>query len=53
MEEENQRLKIAAISGAAHALRFKEKNPNATEQEVIQYVTDLSEEILKNIDEEL
>jgi hypothetical protein len=52
MEEEIKRLKMAVISGAAHAIRHKEKNPRATEQEIIQQVTDEAEEILKKIDEE-
>lgn len=53
MEEENKKLKIAAISGAAHALKYKEKNPRATEQEIMQHITDNAEEILEKIDEEL
>ena len=53
MEEEDQKLKMAAISGAAHALRYKGKNPKATEQEIIQHITENADEILKKIDEEL
>jgi hypothetical protein len=52
MEDEDKRLKMAVIAGAAQAYRYKEENPRATEQEVIQHVSDSSNEILENIDEE-
>jgi len=50
MEEEYK--KMAVISGASHALKYKERNPRASEQEVLQYVTKHIEEILRKIDEE-
>ncbi len=52
MDEEEKRLKIALISGAAHALKFKTENPRASEQEIIQQVTMQADEILQKIDEE-
>lgn len=52
MKNDEKRLKMAIISGAAHALRFKEKNPRATEQEILQYVTAEADEILEKIDAE-
>ena len=52
MEDERYKLKIAVISGASHAIRFKEKNPRALEQDVIRHVTDNVDEILKKIDEQ-
>ncbi len=51
--EEDKRLKMAIISGAAHAMRFKEKNPRASEEEVIKHVSDNTSEILEKIDEDL
>ena len=53
MDEENQRLKMATISGAAHAIQYKEKNPQATEQEIIQHITKNADSILEKIDEEI
>jgi len=53
MDEENKKLKMAIISGASHALKYKEKNPRASEQEILQYLTDESDEILEKIDEGL
>ncbi len=53
MEYEENKLKMAVISGAAHAIKFKEEKPRATEKEIIQRVTDNAEEILNKIDEEL
>jgi len=52
MNKEDKKLKMAAISGAAHALKYKEENPRASEQEVIQQVTRKLHEILEKIDKE-
>jgi hypothetical protein len=52
MDSSENNLKLAVISGASHALRFKAKHPRATDEEVIQYVTNIIEQILKKIDEE-
>ena len=52
MKNGEKRLKMAIISGAAHALQYKEKNPRATEQEVIQYVSAEIENILDKLDAE-
>jgi hypothetical protein len=51
--QDTQKLTMAAISGAAHAMQFKEKNPKATEQEVIKHITENAESILEKIDGEL
>ena len=51
--EEEKRLKMAIISGASHAIRYKEENPRAMESEVIQHVTNNVDSILDKIDEEL
>jgi len=51
--EEDKRLKMAIISGAAHALTFKEENPKASEEEVIRHVTKEVRNILEKIDKEL
>ena len=53
MEEEEKRLRMAIIAGAAEAARFKEKNWKATEPEVIQHVTERVKEILEKIDDPL
>lgn len=50
MEEGSKRLKMAVIAGAAEAAKFKEKNWKATQEQVIQHVTDKVDEILNNID---
>ncbi len=49
--EDEEKFKMAAISGAAHAFRFKEMNPRASEREVIQYIIEKADEILKNIED--
>ena len=53
MDEEEKKLKMAVISGAAHALTYKTSNPKATEQEIIQHVTLKVDEILEKIDAEV
>ena len=53
MEDEEKRLKMAIIAGAAEAARFKEKNPRATEEQIIQYVTNKTSKILERIDNPL
>ena len=52
MEGEKYKLKMAVISGASHALKFKDENPKATTQKIMQDVTDNAEEIIKKIDED-
>jgi len=50
---EEKRLKMAIIAGASKAIRYKEENPRANEQDVIQFVTAEVRDILEKIDEEL
>ncbi len=50
---ENKRLKMAIISGASHALKYKRENPNATEEEALQHVNREMGEILNKIDKEV
>lgn len=50
MKEEDYKLKMAVISGASEAARFKAENPYATDEEVIKYITDNAEKILSEID---
>lgn len=46
---ETNRLKIAVISGAAHALQYKKENPRATDEEILQYVTRETRQILEKV----
>ena len=46
-------LLMAIISGASHAIRFKEKNPKATEEEVIKHISKKAPEILNKLDNPL
>ncbi len=48
----NQKLKMAVISGASHALKYKEKNPRAGDSEIIQHITREVDSILQNFEEE-
>jgi len=51
MIDDRDAMKLAAISGAARAIRFKERNPGVSEQDVIQHVSDSVDEILRKIEE--
>ena len=51
--DEDKRLKMAIIAGAAKAIRYKERKPRATEQEIIQKVASEVKDILKKIDKDL
>ena len=39
-------VKIALISGAAHALKYKKENPRASDEDAIQHVTRESNKII-------
>lgn len=43
-------VKMALISGAAHALEFKRKNPGVSDEEAIQHVNRESNNILRKLD---
>ena len=53
MEDEERRLHMAIIAGAVKAVEYKEKKPRATREEIIQHITNMSKEILENIDDPL
>ncbi len=53
MEDEEKRIRMAVIAGAAQAVHFKEKNPRATEQKIIQHISDNIEDIINKIDNPL
>ncbi len=43
-------LKMAVISGAANALKYKEKNPRLSDEEILKQITLESEQIISKID---
>jgi hypothetical protein len=43
--------KMAVIAGASKVLELLARNPNASESEIIQHITDNAEEIFNKIDE--
>jgi len=43
---------MAIISGAAHALEYKSKNPKASDEETIQQVSNKSDEIISKLNTE-
>ncbi|HLC31417.1 MAG TPA: hypothetical protein VJK51_02015 [Candidatus Nanoarchaeia archaeon] len=47
-----KKIQMAVISGASHALKFKNANWKATDDEIIRMVSREMDEILKKIDNE-
>jgi len=43
---------MAIIAGASYALKYKSKNPNSTEDQIIQQISKDAESIVKNIDDD-
>jgi len=52
MVDVKKKLKMAIISGASHALKFKRENPHANEDEIIQHVNRESNNIVNKLDSE-
>ena len=52
MADQEKRLRLAVIAGAARALMFQENNSNATDSEVLQHVNRESRSIIRDIDED-
>tara|TARA_Y100000310_G_C20588178_1_gene766544 strand:+ start:1227 stop:1388 length:162 start_codon:yes stop_codon:yes gene_type:complete len=53
MEEENKKLRMAVIAGAAQAIKYKSKFPKSSDEEAIQDITSRVAEIIDEIDDEL
>ncbi len=49
---ETNRLKIAVISGASHALQYRQDNPRSSDEEILRQVTRAMNEILGKIGQE-
>jgi DNA-directed RNA polymerase subunit L len=48
---EEEMIKLAIISGASHALDYRDRKPNSSEEEVVQFVSDETNTILQKIEE--
>jgi hypothetical protein len=46
----NEKMKIAVIAGASHALKYKQKHPNSTDHEALQFISQEMSKIIDNID---
>lgn len=51
MNMDEKRMKVAILAGAAHAMRYKEKNQFAQANEVLQHISENMDIILDNIDD--
>lgn len=52
MVNSEKMLKMAIVSGAAHALEYKRANPRASDEDAIQHVTRESDAIVNKLDSE-
>jgi len=52
MANERENIKMAVISGASHALKFRDRYPKSTNEEAIRHVTEKMGDILRKIEEE-
>jgi len=50
--DEKKMMKMAVIAGASEAMKFKDKNPSASADEVIRHVNSKSSEIISKINTE-
>lgn len=48
---EKDKVKMAVIAGASYAFRYQERNPNATESEVMDHVSKNMGKIINDIEE--
>ncbi len=48
--EDEQKLKMAVIAGAAEALDFAEQNSQAEKSEIMQHISEKADKIIKRID---
>jgi len=46
----DNKIKMAVISGASEALKFKRMKPDALDEEIMQHITDNAEKIAEKID---
>jgi hypothetical protein len=53
MAKEDKMIKMAIIAGASHALKYKNKNFRATDDEILQHISENVGDILSNIDSPL
>lgn len=45
-------MKMAIVAGAAAAMKYKEKHPNASESEIMNHVTQNMSKIIEDIEED-
>jgi len=48
---DDDRLRLAVIAGASHALKYKEENPRKTDREALKFVAEKVDTILQEIEE--
>ena len=50
--DKEEKLKMAVVAGASYAMRYKEEHPNASESEVMGFVTKKMVKIIRDLEEE-
>jgi predicted alpha/beta-hydrolase family hydrolase len=49
---EDNKLRLAVIAGASHALKYREENPRATDRDALKFVAERIAQILREIEED-
>jgi len=49
--DKKEKIKMAVVAGAANAIRYKEEHPNASESEIMGYVTKKMPRIIRDLEE--
>jgi len=49
---DSEKLRLAVIAGASHALKYREENPRADDREALKFVTEKINAILNEIEED-
>lgn len=48
---DNEKLRLAVIAGASHALKFMEQNPRADTRDAVKAVAEKTDTILRELEE--
>lgn len=48
---DNEKMRLAVIAGASHALKYMEQNPRADSRDALKFVVEKKDAILRELDE--
>ncbi len=51
MTKEDQKIRVAIIAGASHAIKYLQQNKGATHEEALRHIVNNTKEILSEVDD--